>query len=150
MRLPDDITYSRYMCFGKLWELLMDRVAGILWPIWLQRIRQDWVIELNWTIILFFGSLISMNWHLISVLLPKILCVVEYFKFCKLFILCTHLYIIVDSSTDTVVIRLTYRCRYTIYSQIIWSKNSKFWNFIIMIWLNKVCFILTMDNYKID
>ena len=49
MRWLDGITDSMDMSLSKLWELVMDKVAGVLWFMGLQRIRYSWVTELNWT-----------------------------------------------------------------------------------------------------
>ena len=51
MRWLDDITDSTDMSLGKLWELVMDRDACVLQSMGLQRVRHDWVTELNGTVI---------------------------------------------------------------------------------------------------
>ena len=49
MRWLDGITDSMDMGLSKLQELVMDREACVLWFMGLQRVRHDWVTELNWT-----------------------------------------------------------------------------------------------------
>ena len=49
MRWLDGITDSIDMNFSKLRELVMNREAGVLQSTGMQRVRHDWVTELNWT-----------------------------------------------------------------------------------------------------
>ena len=49
MRWLDGITDSMDMSLSKLWELMMDRKPGMLQSMGSQRVRRDWVTELNWT-----------------------------------------------------------------------------------------------------
>ena len=48
MRWLDDINDSMDMSLGKLWELVMDRESWCAAVQGLQRVRHDWVTELNW------------------------------------------------------------------------------------------------------
>ena len=50
MRWLDHITDSMDMGLGGLWELVMDRDAGVLWSMGLQEVRHNWATELKlWT-----------------------------------------------------------------------------------------------------
>ena len=48
MRWLDGITNSMDVSLGKLQELVMDRKPGVLQSVGSQRVRHDWVTELNW------------------------------------------------------------------------------------------------------
>ena len=48
-RRLDGITASMDMSLSKLWELVLDREAWHAQSMGLQRVRHDWVTELNWT-----------------------------------------------------------------------------------------------------
>ena len=48
MRWLDGIIYSMDMSLSRLRELVMDREAGVLQSMGLQRVRHVWVSELNW------------------------------------------------------------------------------------------------------
>ena len=45
----DGIIGSMDMSLSKLWKLVMDRRPGVLQSMGSQRVRHDWVTELNWT-----------------------------------------------------------------------------------------------------
>ena len=49
MRWLDGITNSMDISLSKLWELVMDREAGMLQSMGLQRVGHDWATELNRT-----------------------------------------------------------------------------------------------------
>ena len=49
MRWLDGITDLMYMGLCGFWELVMDRRPDVLRFMGLQRVRHDWVTELNWT-----------------------------------------------------------------------------------------------------
>ena len=51
----DDITDSMDMSLSKLWELVMDKEAGVLQSMESQRVRHDYVTELKWTSSLWNG-----------------------------------------------------------------------------------------------
>ena len=60
VRQLDGITDLMDMSFSKLQELVRDRKPGVLQFLGLQRVRHDWVTELNWT----FPILILPVWNI--------------------------------------------------------------------------------------
>ena len=66
----DGITDSMDMSLGKLRELVMDRWPGVLWFMGLQRVRHDWVNELNWTELMIMQG--GPQWvpHILPVFIP--------------------------------------------------------------------------------
>ena len=50
MRWLDGTTDSMDMTSSKFLELVLGRKPGVLQSMWLQRVRHDWVTELNWTL----------------------------------------------------------------------------------------------------
>ena len=68
MRWLDGITDSMDMSLSKFWELVMDREAGVLWFMGLQRVGHDSVTELNWNQIAFIVKSQQMQ-TILSILL---------------------------------------------------------------------------------
>jgi len=56
LRWLDGITDSMDMSLRKLWELVMDRKPGVVQSMGSQRVKYDWVTELNWT------GVLAVNW----------------------------------------------------------------------------------------
>ena len=48
MRWLDGISDSMHLSLGELRELVMDGKPGVLWFMGLQRVRHNWVTEMNW------------------------------------------------------------------------------------------------------
>ena len=49
LRWLDGIIDSMDIGLGRLWKLVMEREASVLWFMGSQRVGHDWVTELNWT-----------------------------------------------------------------------------------------------------
>ena len=67
MRWLDCITDSMDMSLSKLWELMMDRRPGVLQSTGSQRVKHDWVTELNWTGVLavswIYWAVLCVTWQ---------------------------------------------------------------------------------------
>ena len=66
MRWLDGITHSMDMSLSKLWELVMDGEAWLATVHGAQRVRQDWVTELNWTDRLSRWCWNKVKWSLVA------------------------------------------------------------------------------------
>ena len=55
------------MSLSKLWELVMDREAGVLQSMGLQRVGHDSVTELNWNQIAFVVKSQQMQNHSVNI-----------------------------------------------------------------------------------